>query len=79
MWLMAHSFFTYHPLRGSGARSERAHRISDRLFPERPEARADLFGQELRLFPGGEVPALFQLVVVDELGIGPLRPVRGVW
>jgi hypothetical protein len=41
---------------------------------KRPEARPDLFGKELRLFPGGEVPALVDLVVVDEVGVGPLGP-----
>src|SRR5262245_23750549 len=39
-----------------------------------PEARADLFGEELRLFPGGEVAALVDLVVVDEVGVGPFGP-----
>src|SRR5215470_14920646 len=38
------------------------------------ERRADLFGEELRLFPGGEVAALGDLVVVDEVGIGPFGP-----
>src|SRR5215467_12821727 len=38
------------------------------------ERRADLFGEELRLFPGGEVAALVDLVVVDEVGVGPLGP-----
>src|SRR5215472_7558143 len=38
------------------------------------EARADLFGEELRLFPGGEVAALVDLVVVDEVGVGPFGP-----
>src|SRR5690242_19399623 len=31
------------------------------------ERRADLLGEELRLFPGGEVAALVDLVVVDEV------------
>src|SRR5215831_2348999 len=39
-----------------------------------PERRADLFGEELRLFPGGEVAALVDLVEVDELRVGPLGP-----
>src|SRR5215471_11006779 len=38
------------------------------------ERRADLFGEELRLFPGGEVAALGDLVVVDEVGVGPFGP-----
>ena len=39
-----------------------------------PERRADFFGEELRLFPGGEVAALVDLVVVDEVGVGPFGP-----
>src|SRR5215472_14967342 len=35
----------------------------DRLFPERPETRAKLFGKEFGLFPGGEVTTLCNLVV----------------
>src|SRR5882757_6590629 len=54
--------------------SERAPAFLDRLLPKRPEAHAKLFGKELRLFPGGEMAALLHLVVVDEIGIGPLRP-----
>jgi hypothetical protein len=38
------------------------------------EAGTKFFGEELRLLPGGEVTALGKLVVVDELGICPLRP-----
>src|SRR5690242_631513 len=38
------------------------------------ERRADLFSEELRLFPGGEVAALVDLVVVDEVGVGPFGP-----
>src|SRR5215213_4627101 len=41
---------------------------------QRAEARADLVAEELRLLPGREVPALVELVVVDEIGIGLLRP-----
>ena len=41
---------------------------------KRPEARADLFREQLRLLPGRKVPALVDLVVVDEIGIGLLRP-----
>src|SRR5215468_573415 len=44
---------------------------------KRPEARANLFGQELWLFPGGEVVALLDLVEVDEVGVGPLGPGPG--
>src|SRR5215470_9063796 len=39
-----------------------------------PERRADFFGEEVRLFPGGEVAALGGLVVVDEVGVGPFGP-----
>src|SRR5499427_10723592 len=38
------------------------------------ERRADFFGEQLRLFPGGEVAALVDLVVVDEVGVGPFGP-----
>src|SRR5215217_2581483 len=41
---------------------------------KRSKARADLVDEQLRLFPGGEVPALVELVVVDQLGIGVLSP-----
>src|SRR5688500_3294597 len=41
---------------------------------QRPEAYAYLFAEQLRLFPGREVPALVELVVMDEVGIGLLRP-----
>jgi hypothetical protein len=41
---------------------------------KRPEARADLFGEQLRLLPGREVPTLVELVVMDEVGIGLLCP-----
>ena len=44
------------------------------------ERGSHLKGEQVRLFPGGEVSALVKLVVVDEFGIGPLRPTarRGV-
>ena len=41
---------------------------------QRPERRPHLLGEHLRLFPGREVAALRQPVVVDQLGIGALRP-----
>ena len=44
------------------------------LLAQRAEARAHFFGQELRLLPSGEVSALRQRVVVDQVGIGPLGP-----
>src|SRR6202171_3414883 len=59
------------------ARAQRTPTFLDRFFPQRPEARAKLFGKQLRLFPGSEMAALFHLVVVDEIGIGPLRPGPG--
>ena len=44
-----------------------------------PEPGAELFREELRLLPGGEVPALVDLVEVDEVGVGLLGPApRGV-
>src|SRR4051794_13997799 len=41
---------------------------------QRSEGSLDLLGEDLRLFPRREVPALFELVVVDEFGIRLLRP-----
>src|ERR687898_420695 len=41
---------------------------------QRPERGADLLTEELRLLPGGEVAALVDLVVIDEVGIRLLRP-----
>src|SRR5207248_5721485 len=38
------------------------------------ERRTDLFAEELRLFPGGEVPALVDLVEVDDVWVGLLDP-----
>src|SRR3954470_13963674 len=45
-----------------------------RCWPQRSEARAQLLGKQLRLFPRGKVPAFSRLVVVDEFEICPLRP-----
>src|SRR5829696_289064 len=42
--------------------------------PHRLERRAELGREELRLFPRREVAALFDLVVVDEFRVCPLRP-----
>src|SRR5258706_6750966 len=42
--------------------------------PQRLERGAKLGHEDLRLFPGREVSAFLDLVVVDELGIRPLRP-----
>src|SRR5215813_10959806 len=44
------------------------------LLAQGPEARANLFREDLGLFPGCEVATLVDLVVVDELGICLLRP-----
>ena len=41
---------------------------------QRPEGVAQLLGEDLRLLPGGEVPALLDPVVVNELRIRLLRP-----
>src|SRR5450631_1498024 len=62
----------------TGARFERAPKLSGR-FAECSEAYAELFGEKLRLFPGSEMTALFNLVVVDEIGIGPLCPTPRSW
>src|SRR5689334_12961646 len=48
-------------------------RLTARLA-QRPEAVAQLFGEELRLLPGGEVAADGKLVEVDQLRIGALGP-----
>jgi hypothetical protein len=42
---------------------------SDWNLPQRFETRAHFTHEELRLFPGGEVGAFGELVVVDELHI----------
>src|SRR6476660_5564578 len=42
---------------------------------QRLEGGADLRGEELRLLPRGEVPALGRLVVVDEVVVRVLHPV----
>src|SRR5215472_10334155 len=42
--------------------------------PERAECVANLAGEQLRLFPGGEVTALVDLVEVREVGVGLLDP-----
>jgi hypothetical protein len=44
------------------------------LAAQRVEGRAHLGAVGLRLLPGGEVTALGEAVVVDELGIGSLGP-----
>src|ERR1700683_5375281 len=47
--------------------------VSDRVAPS-PKPRANSFDKQLRLCPSREVSALVELVVVDQLGIGPLGP-----
>ena len=64
---------------GKPARATRARRVSSDRFAQRPEPRANFFGEELRLLPGGEVAALVELVVVDQFGIRPLRPAPRGW
>ena len=44
------------------------------LCAQLSEARANLFGKELRLFPCRKVPAFVDFVVINELAIRPLRP-----
>src|SRR3954454_9320964 len=41
---------------------------------QRSGRRADVFGEQLRLLPGREVPAPVVLVVVDEVGVRLLGP-----
>ena len=48
--------------------------LTDAVLAQRPERRAQLLGEELRLLPRREVTALVDLVEVDELGIGALGP-----
>jgi hypothetical protein len=39
-----------------------------------PERHPELFREQFRLLPGGEVAALVDLVEVDEVGVGTLGP-----
>jgi hypothetical protein len=48
--------------------------LNDQALPERPEARADFFGKQLRLFPRGEVAAPVGLVEVDDVRVERLDP-----
>src|SRR5215212_2036907 len=54
--------------------SEACARDGTHLLAKRREAVANLFREQLRLFPGREVAALVELVVVDEVGICLLGP-----
>src|SRR5439155_14085380 len=51
----------------------RAHDFSP-LLAQRSQPVAELVDEQLGLLPGGKMPALVELVVVDEVGIGLLRP-----
>src|SRR5215471_5044122 len=42
-------------------------------------SRAELFAEELRLLPRGEVAALVDFVEVDEVGVGALGPASRSW
>ena len=44
------------------------------LLAQRPERGAELAGEQLRLLPRREVAPFVDLVVIEELGIGPLGP-----
>ena len=46
----------------------------NRLLAQRPETRAYLIAQQLRLFPGREVPTRLERVVVDQVPVSPLCP-----
>src|SRR4030095_8589004 len=49
------------------------------LFTSWPETRSHVLRQELWLFPRREMSAFVVLVVVNELGIRPLRPAPRGW
>ena len=48
-------------------------------LPQRTEGGANLLGEDLGLFPRREVSTLGELVVVNELRIGLLRPAPRGW
>ena len=48
-------------------------------YAQRSEARANLFGKQLRLFPGRKVAAFLHLVVMNQFGIRPLCPTLRRW
>src|SRR5262245_2888972 len=56
--------------------SGRTVRLSGLALPSAQcaERRAQLFGKQLRLFPGGEVAASFGFVEVDQVVVGLLGP-----
>src|ERR1700742_3682667 len=64
---------------GGRSGSQGARRICRVLFSaflstQGAERRTQLFGKQLRLFPGGEVATLVGLVEVDEVGVNLLGP-----
>ena len=56
------------------ARATRAIHRTALIYRKRPERRAQLLHEELRLFPRREVPALVDLVEVERFGYAALRP-----
>src|SRR6266487_743935 len=54
--------------------AERFHAVFSVHLAERAERGPHFAAEDLRLFPGGEVPALVDLVEIDEVGIGLLDP-----
>src|SRR5215470_4038115 len=59
---------------GGGVRAMRSPLLVASGLAKWSERGAKLGTEELRLFPRREVTALVDLVVIDELGIGPLSP-----
>src|SRR6185437_12075658 len=53
--------------------------MSHACSAQRAERRAQLFGEQLRLFPGGEVAAPFGLVEVDQVVVACSVQLRGAW
>src|SRR3954466_7744778 len=59
---------------GRPAKRGHVHPCEYRHLAKRAQPGADLGDEQLRLLPGREVPALVELVVVDEVGIRLLCP-----
>src|SRR4051794_35765401 len=59
---------------GCPAEGGDAHMREHGHLAQGPEPRANLVAEQLRLLPSREVPALVELVVMDELGVCGLRP-----
>jgi hypothetical protein len=71
------SIMTSRPGPGAARRAQclhQVHRFGDGHLAERPEARADLCGKQLRLFPRGEVATSAGLVEVAKVGVDRLGP-----